>query len=318
MHYDIAFIGAGNMAEAIARGMLSAGRDAGRMIAVVRSDAKREIFGQQLGMMTTSAIASAAGNAAVVLLAVKPYQMADVLPEIKPVLQPGSLVVSVAAGISCDRIERALATDDGVERAAPWEAERTAPREAERTASREAEPEPRPARGGDPPHDQAQPVAYPRVVRAMPNTPMQVGQGAVALARGRTATNADIAAARSLFGPAAPVVIEVPESQIDAVVALSGSGPAYVFYLIEQMIAAGQTLGLSAADARALGLQTALGAATMAATRPESPADLRRKVTSPNGTTHAAITTMQQAGVAAAINAAMTAARDRSAELGKQ
>lgn len=154
-----------------------------------------------------------------------------------------------------------------------------------------------------------------RVIRTMPNTPMAVGEGAVGLARGRFATDADVATARRLFESCADV-IEVSEDKIDAVTAISGSGPAYFFFLVEQMVKAGLELGLTEEQSRILATKTALGAGKMLTqTPPVAPAELRRRVTSPNGTTHAAITTMEKAGVDVAIVAALKAAAARAKEL---
>ena len=154
-----------------------------------------------------------------------------------------------------------------------------------------------------------------RIVRAMPNTPMLVGEGMVAVARGAHATGDDHTTAKRLFESAA-TVIEVAEDQIDAVTALSGSGPAYVFYLVEQMIAAGIELGLSPEASRQLASKTALGAATMLATSTDTPQELRRKVTSPGGTTQAAITHLETGNAAKLIQDAVKAAARRSGELG--
>jgi pyrroline-5-carboxylate reductase len=155
-----------------------------------------------------------------------------------------------------------------------------------------------------------------RVIRTMPNTPMSVGEGAVGLCRGAYATDADVAAVRRLFASCAEV-IEVPEDKIDAVTAVSGSGPAYFFFLVEQMVKAGVEMGLSESQARALAAKTALGAGKMltAGEPPPDAAELRRRVTSPNGTTHAAITTLQSAGVDDAIVRAVMAAAARAKEL---
>jgi len=155
----------------------------------------------------------------------------------------------------------------------------------------------------------------PRIIRTMPNTPMAVGEGAVGLARGRHATDADVAIATRLFASCADV-IEVTEDKIDAVTAVSGSGPAYFFFLVEQMVKAGVELGLTEDQARTLAAKTALGAGKMLTQTPTiAPAELRRRVTSPNGTTHAAITTLQHAGVDTAIVAAVKAAAARAKEL---
>lgn len=154
-----------------------------------------------------------------------------------------------------------------------------------------------------------------RVVRTMPNTPILVGEGMVAIAAGQYATPDDLAQTRQLF-EAAAAVIEVNEDQIDAVTAVSGSGPAYFFFLVEQMVAGGVALGLSPEQALILATKTAMGAAKMLVTLPDSPTELRRKVTSPGGTTHAAITTMESMQLPALIVKAMEACANRSKELG--
>lgn len=154
-----------------------------------------------------------------------------------------------------------------------------------------------------------------RVIRTMPNTPMLLGEGMVAMARGSNATESDLKAARRLF-EAAATVIELSEDKMDAVTAVSGSGPAYFFYLVEQMIAAGVELGLTPEEAHTLATKTALGAGKMLATSSDSPAELRRKVTSPNGTTHAAITHLEASGAGKQILEAVKAAARRSKELG--
>jgi pyrroline-5-carboxylate reductase len=154
-----------------------------------------------------------------------------------------------------------------------------------------------------------------RVIRTMPNTPMLVGKGMVAIARGENATGQDVVDARQIFECAAEV-LEIPEKLMDAVTAVSGSGPAYVFYLVEKMIEAGVDLWLSPEDARKLAVQTVVGAAAMLASSTDSPAELRRKVTSPGGTTQAAITHLDEYGVGDRIRQAVIAAAKRSRELG--
>jgi pyrroline-5-carboxylate reductase len=154
-----------------------------------------------------------------------------------------------------------------------------------------------------------------RVVRTMPNTPMLVGEGMVAIAAGQHASQSDLNKARQIFESAASV-IDVQEDQIDAVTAVSGSGPAYFFFLVEQMIQGGIHLGLSPQQARLLASKTAMGAARMLVTSTELPEELRRKVTSPGGTTQAAITTMEALQLPAIVQKAMQACADRSKELG--
>jgi pyrroline-5-carboxylate reductase len=137
----------------------------------------------------------------------------------------------------------------------------------------------------------------------------------VALCRGAGASAKDLSTARELF-EAAAVVIEVEESQMDTVTAVSGSGPAYVFFLAEQMIRAGESFGLTPAQSRTLSIRTIAGAAKMLATSDESPQALRKKVTSPGGTTQAAIEHMESKDVGRSIEDAIGAAVRRGRELG--
>lgn len=269
MTYDLAIIGAGNMAEAIARGILRAGLiKARRVIASDVSPQRREVFEKELGIRAVTDNAEAAREAKTVLLSVKPQQMAAVLGSIGSVLSETALVISIAAGVSSASIERNLGSGKA------W-----------------------------------------RVIRTMPNTPMLVGEGMVAMAPGQHATAEDLATARRVF-EAGATVIELPEKHMDAVTALSGSGPAYFFFLVEQMVQAGVEMGLTAEQAHTLATRTAAGAAKMLITSTDSPQELRRKVTSPGGTTQAAIETMQARDVPGAIVAALHRAAQRSRELG--
>jgi pyrroline-5-carboxylate reductase len=155
-----------------------------------------------------------------------------------------------------------------------------------------------------------------RTVRVMPNLPIKVGAGTAGLCGGRLATQEDITAARSLFDAGGQTVVLNDESLMDAVTAMSGSGPAYFYYFVEAMVAGGTACGLSDADALTLAEHTCLGAARMMLETREPPAELRRKVTSKGGTTQAALESMHQAGVAEAIQAAVKAAFNRGRELG--
>jgi pyrroline-5-carboxylate reductase len=268
--HDLAILGAGNMAEAIARGVTGSKLLApAQIIAADPSPARRELFQRELNIATVEDNRDAARDAKTVLLSVKPQQMADVLHGLAPVLRPDALIVSIAAGISTAFIERHLGTNQR------W-----------------------------------------RIVRAMPNTPMLVGEGMVAIARGTNATADDLCTARRLFESAADV-IEVPEDQIDAVTAVSGSGPAYFFFLVEHMTRAGVELGLSPAHAHQLATKTALGSAKMLTTSADTPQELRRKVTSPGGTTHAALTHMESQRMPQTIVDALKAAHRRGRELGQ-
>lgn len=155
-----------------------------------------------------------------------------------------------------------------------------------------------------------------RVVRAMPNMPAQVGLAATAIAAGAGATAQDADAARALFA-AIGTTVTVEERLIDAAVAAGGSAPAYLFLLAQAQIEAAQALGLDAQQARALTVQSMLGAATMLAQDGRSPQELRAAVTSAGGTTAAAVAVFEAGGFVPLVERAMRAARDRSAELGK-
>jgi pyrroline-5-carboxylate reductase len=267
---SLAILGAGNMAEAIARAVTRSGLLVPtQIVASDPSPVRRDFFRTDLKIRAIDRNTDAVRDASMVLLSVKPQQMATVLAELAPVLRPDALIVSIAAGISTSFIERHL--------------------------------------GEGPPR---------RIIRAMPNTPMLVGEGMVALARGANATSADLSSARQLF-EAAATVIEVAEEQIDAVTAVSGSGPAYFFFLVEHMIRAAVELGLTPAQARQLATKTALGAAKMLETSADSPQELRRKVTSPGGTTHAAISLMESQNLPGIIIDALKAAHRRGRELGQ-
>jgi pyrroline-5-carboxylate reductase len=156
-----------------------------------------------------------------------------------------------------------------------------------------------------------------RVVRSMPNTPALIGQGIAGL-YARPAVSADErAAVERLLKPTGQTLWVEHEDDLDAVTALSGSGPAYFFFFVEAMMAAAVDMGLSAEQGRQLALATCAGAAALGLKSPESPTTLRERVTSKGGTTHAAITSMQADGVDAAIHRAVLAAQRRAAELGR-
>ena len=152
------------------------------------------------------------------------------------------------------------------------------------------------------------------VVRAMPNTPALVGEGMFGISPGSSCSNEQVESVARLLDAGGEVVV-VDESVQDAVTAVSGSGPAYVFYLAEAMIAGGVAQGLDEATARKLATQTIVGSAKLLAESDETAQELRRRVTSPNGTTHAAITTFDDRGVKDGIVAGVAAAAARSAEL---
>jgi pyrroline-5-carboxylate reductase len=156
-----------------------------------------------------------------------------------------------------------------------------------------------------------------RVVRAMPNTPALIGQGIAGLYARPAVTDEDRADATALLGPTGELVWVGQEAQLDAVTALSGSGPAYVFLVLEALLDAGKQMGLPPPVARRLAEQTLAGSAALAAASPEAPAELRRHVTSPGGTTEAAVAVLETRAVREAFVAAVLAARAKSEALGK-
>lgn len=264
----IAFVGAGNMAGALIRGLVANGaRRAGDIVA---SDVRAEALA---ALRDAHAIATAQDNreavrdAGIVVLAVKPQVLPDVLDGFAQTLATDALVISIAAGVPTAAIEARLA-------------------------------------------------AGTRVVRAMPNTPALVGAGATAVCRGAHAGAADLDAAEALFR-AVGVVVRVDEAQMDAVTALSGSGPAYVFRMIEALIDAGVRGGLTRDTAAKLAGETVFGAAKLLRETGEAPDALRAKVTSPGGTTAAGIAALDEGGFHDAVLAAVERAIARGRELGE-
>jgi pyrroline-5-carboxylate reductase len=161
-------------------------------------------------------------------------------------------------------------------------------------------------------------VGSERVVRAMPNTPALIGRGMTALFARAAVTDDDRARVSQVIATTGELMWLDAEEQLDAVTALSGSGPAYVFYFLEAMRAAGADMGLSAEQAYQLAVATFIGAGELARASSEPPEVLRQRVTSPGGTTHAAITTMEQHQIKAHFMQALQAARHRAAELGQE
>ena len=157
-----------------------------------------------------------------------------------------------------------------------------------------------------------------RVVRAMPNTPALIGQGIAGLFARPAVSAAERAEVEQLLAPTGETLWVAREDDLDAVTALSGSGPAYVFYVLEALMQAGVEMGLDEAQARTLALSTFAGATALARQSTEPPATLRAQVTSKGGTTHAAITSLEADGVKAAFLTALKAAQQRAAELGDE
>lgn len=263
----IAFIGAGNMAASLVGGLLARGYSADRITLADVSAERLQLLATQHGVAVTESNPDAAGNADVIVLAVKPQQMAAAAAELAPVVRARQpLIVSIAAGITIANIQGWLGADTAV-------------------------------------------------VRCMPNTPALVQAGATGMFASSGVSTAQRALAQQLLDAVGIALWLDSEEQLDAVTALSGSGPAYFFLVMEAMIAAGRAMGLDEKMAHQLTLQTALGAAQMAVTSGEDPAELRRRVTSPGGTTLAALNVFEAAQLRDIFLKALLAARDRSREL---
>ncbi len=259
-----AIIGAGVMGEMLLSGLVRAGRRVDQlMVGEKRPDRARELE-ERYGVAVVSNI-EAATKADTVALVVKPQDMAAVLEEIAPVMRPGQLIVSLAAGITTAFIESRV--PEGI-----------------------------------------------AVVRVMPNSPALVDEGMAAISPGSHCDDAHLAEAESLLASTGRVV-RVPEKQQDAVTAISGSGPAYIFFVVESMIEAGVHLGLPRATSSELVIQTLYGSAKMLRETGTHPTVLREQVTSPGGTTASALRELEIHKVRAAFLAAMEAARNRSREL---
>lgn len=266
----VAILGAGSMGGAIAQGISRSG-EASSVVVTNRTAAKA---GELDGLDAVTSVAlvdepsantDAAASADIVLIGVKPAMVPDVLREIAGALRPGTIVVSLAAGVTIDTFEAIVGP-------------------------------------GIP------------VIRSMPNTPAVVGKAVTGVAAGSTATPEHVALVRRLFETCG-VVIEVPEAQIDALSTISGSGPAYVFLLVEALTEAARGKGFDEADARLMAEQTFIGATALLAASGEDPAELRRRVTSPKGTTERAIGVLQTGNLDGLFAQATDAALARAREL---
>jgi pyrroline-5-carboxylate reductase len=264
---NIGFLGTGNMAEALIKGLTVAG--VVEPAQIHGSDPRRERCDEmkaRYGIHTTTHNPDVVRHSEIVVLSVKPQILPQVLDEVAPHLKPHALVISIAAGMPIAAIERRL-----------------------------------------PPGT--------RVVRTMPNTPALVGAGATAIAAGQHAKDDDVEATRRIFD-AVGMTVALDESQLDAVTGLSGSGPAYVFLIIEALSDAGVKMGLSRYNALALAAQTVLGSAKLLLETNEHPGRLKDMVTSPGGTAIAGLHTLEAGGLRTTLINAVEAATNRSRELG--
>lgn len=264
----LAVLGTGMMGGALARGLVHAGAMPSTGLRLFDTHAaKAAALAVDLGPGAAAAdtAQAAVAGADVVLIAVKPLMVVDVLTEIAPFVSSNQLVISIAAGIRLAKMEALL------------------------------------------------PAGVP-LIRTMPNTPCLVGCGATALCRGTSATEEHLALAQSLFASVG-LSVEVPERLLDAVTGLSGSGPAYIYLMIEALADGGVKEGLTRDIARLLAAQTVLGAAQMVLSSDQHPAQLKDNVTTPGGTTIAALHVLERAGIRTALIDAVEAAAERSREL---
>ena len=266
MSRKIAILGCGKIGESLVAGLVSSRwREPSEIVATARRPERLRELAERHGVDTTDANREAVEGAGVVVIAVKPQDIEELLAELRGAIRPAQTVISIAAAIPTAMIEEGL---------------------------------------GD---------SVP-VVRAMPNTPAAVHEGMAGLTGGRSAREENLVTAEEVLAHLGRSV-RVAEPYMDAVTAVSGSGPAYFALLAESMIEAGILLGLSREIATDLVVQTMLGTAKLLRDEKMHPVELREMVTSPGGTTIAAIRELEQAGVRAAFLNAIQAAMRRSQEL---
>jgi pyrroline-5-carboxylate reductase len=262
--YQVGLIGVGVMGEALISGLISSRFPKGQIVFTEkRTDRAREIS-SKYGAREVD-LTELAKTSDVVLLVVKPQDLAQLLASIDGNLNKSATLVSFAAGKTTDFISEIVGPDISI-------------------------------------------------IRVMPNTPTLIGLGMAAISLGKN-VNPEQAKFVSEFLATCGKVISIEENLQDAVTALSGSGPAYFFAFIEEMIKSGISLGLSGEQATTLAIQTMVGSAAMLEQSGKSATTLRENVTSPNGTTAAALKVFSEANLGEIVAKAMTAARDRSQEL---
>lgn len=261
----ILLVGCGKMGSALLEGWLDRGQEPAEILVVEPGGVQAP---GQVRVVADAAAIPEAFAPDIVVLAVKPQVMGDILPAYRHHAGRAAFL-SIAAGKTTRSFEDILGQDAAI-------------------------------------------------VRAMPNTPALVGQGMTGLYARPEVSADERAAVQAMVEPTGPWLWVDREADLDAVTALSGSGPAYVFYFIEAMMQAAQDMGLSAEQGRQLAQATFAGATALASQSPDSPATLRERVTSKGGTTYAALSHLEQAGVKAAFIEAMRAAQRRAGELGDE
>ena len=263
-----AFIGGGNMAEALIKGLISGlGVTPQQIIATDVVPERRTYMQTTYGITASADNKHAVQESTVVILAVKPQIMPMILEEIAPVVNSEKLVISIAAGITLQTLQRAL---------------------------------------GD----------SRRVVRVMPNTPALVLAGAAGISPGKAATAQDVALVERIFNAVGRAMV-VSDEMMDVVTGLSGSGPAFIFALIEGLSDGGVLMGLARQTATLLAAQTVLGAAKMVLETGKHPGELKDMVTSPAGTTIAGMHALESGGLRGLMMEAVRRATERSEALGR-
>jgi len=257
----IGFIGGGNMAEALIKGILS--RENKKVIVSEPREDRRDFLSKTYGVLTTASNTEAVGSADIIVLAVKPQNMAVVLDEISGVITADKTVVSIAAGITLAFLQSRLKTE--------------------------------------------------RLIRVMPNTPALVQEGMSVISLCSCLPANIIAPVRDIFISIGKV-LTLPEKHMDAVTALSGSGPGFVALFTEAMIESGEKMGLTRDNASELAVQTVIGTAKLLETG-MPPENLRKMVTSPGGTTAAGVKVFEEKGLVTLVTQALGAAKKRAEEL---
>ncbi|MEC9486396.1 MAG: pyrroline-5-carboxylate reductase [Prosthecochloris sp.] len=260
---SIGFIGTGRIARAMISGLSR--NPANTICGYDRQPETAAALNRDFGITNHNSPGEVLRNATIIVLAVKPYQISEVLDELRPSLTGSHLLISVAAGITSEFIRRHTLDDM-------------------------------------------------RVVRVMPNTPAFSGEGMTALSKGIRATDHDMEMAAELFRSIGRICI-LEESQMDAATAVSGSGPAYMFAIIDAMSQGGQACGLSEEQAILLSAQTMLGAATMVLEGAKNPRELISDVTTPGGTTEAGLKQLEAHDIRQTMIDTVRAAAERSKEL---
>lgn len=264
----ISFVGGGAMGEAMLSAVLSKGLATPRDVCV--SDIKPErlqYLEQKYGVAATESNKEAVGKGEIIVLAIKPQNLAEIMADIKGHFKPGQLVISIIAGARIGTLRSGL--------------------------------------------------NHKAVVRVMPNTPAQIGEGMSVWTTTPEVTEAQKRSARAILGSMGKEINVDDEKYLDMVTAISGSGPAYFFLFVEALVEAAVQIGLSRDVAEQLALQTFVGSAQLLKKSGKSPAELRKQVTSPGGTTAAAIAQFEKGGFHKLVLKAVMAVYNRAKELGK-